>query len=149
MENEKNKKLKTKKQSVKEAIKQIMPKPSSEGTVDKLELLITIVDRRKGEFFADLIQSFDVNMQLVTLGRGTAGAEIIRYLGLADSQKTVIFSVIKHENVEAALSAISDKFNSIKNGKGIAFTVPMSSIIGVTIYGFLSNNRDMIKEEQQ
>ncbi len=115
---------------------------------NKLELLITVVDRRKGEYYADLIQSFDVNMQMLCFGRGTAKAEMLRYLGLADSDKTVIFSVIKEEKVESVFEELNEKFENIKNGKGIAFTVPMSSLIGVAIYGFLSNNRGTVKEGQ-
>ncbi|MBR2970665.1 MAG: hypothetical protein IKC48_02585 [Clostridia bacterium] len=127
-------------------IKRVAPKPA-EHKVAKLELLVTVVNRVKGEFYADLIQSFDVNMQLFCLGKGTARAEVLRYLGLADTQKAVIFSVIREDKVENALSVLGEKFNTIKNGKGIAFTVPMSSIIGVAIYGFLSDNRDTVKEE--
>ena len=41
---------------------------------------------------------------------------------------------------------LEDKFDTIKNGKGIAFTVPFSSVIGTLIYGFLSNNRMAVKE---
>lgn len=111
-------------------IKRVAPKPA-EHKVAKLELLVTVVNRVKGEFYADLIQSFDVNMQLFCLGKGTARAEVLRYLGLADTQKAVIFSVIREDKVENALSVLGEKFNTIKNGKGIAFTVPMSSIIGV------------------
>ena len=88
-------------------------------------------------------------MQLLVLGRGTARAEIMRYLGLDDSQKTVIISVVQAEKAEAIMGALGDKFKTIKNGKGIAFTVPMSSIIGVAIYGFLSNNKSTVKEEGQ
>jgi len=40
-------------------------------------------------------------------------------------------------------------FKTMKNGKGIAFTVPMTSVIGVSIYGFLSNNRMTVKEEEK
>lgn len=115
---------------------------------NRLKLLITIVDRRKGEFYADLIQSFDVNMQMMCFGQGTAKAETLRLLGLADSDKTVIFSVIREDKVESVFEELAEKFENIKNGKGIAFTVPMSSIIGVAIYGFLSNNRSTVKEEQ-
>ena len=119
---------------------------ASNLTTGRLKLLVTIVDRRKGEFYADLIQSFDVNMQMLCFGRGTAKAEMLSYLGLADPEKTAIFSVIREDKVADALAALSDKFNTIKNGKGIAFTVPMSSIIGVAIFGFLSNNHNTVKE---
>lgn len=122
-------------------------KPESGLSVNKLKLLITVVDRRKGEFYADLIQSFDVNMQMMCFGRGTASAETLKLLGLGGSEKTVIFSVIREDKINDALNALADKFSTIKNGKGIAFTVPMSSIIGVAIYGFLSNNKSTVKEE--
>lgn len=122
-------------------------KPESGLSVNKLKLLITVVDRRKGEFYADLIQSFDVNMQMMCFGRGTASAETLELLGLGGSEKTVIFSVIREDKINDALNALADKFSTIKNGKGIAFTVPMSSIIGVAIYGFLSNNKSTVKEE--
>jgi len=35
---------------------------------------------------------------------------------------------------------IEEKFATVKDGKGIAFTVPMTSVIGVAIYRFLSHN---------
>ena len=41
---------------------------------------------------------------------------------------------------------LNEKFEKVKNGKGIACTISMQSIIGVAIYQFLSNNR--IKKEE-
>lgn len=114
----------------------------------KLKLLFTIVNRAKGEFYADLIQSFEVNMQMLCLGQGTAKAEMLHYLGLVDSDKTVIISIVREDMVEAILTLLNEKFSTIKNGKGIAFTVPVASVIGVAIYGFLSNYKGAVKEEQ-
>lgn len=115
---------------------------------NKLEVLITIVNRKKADFFMDLIQSFEVNMQFLALGEGTAGVEMLSLLGLADSDKAVIFSVIKEEQTTPALRALDEKFHTIKDGKGIAFTVSLSSVIGVSIFGFLSNNKMTVKEEK-
>ena len=44
---------------------------------------------------------------------------------------------------------LEDKFNTIKNGKGIAYTVPMTGTVGVAIYQFLSNNRMSVKDESK
>jgi hypothetical protein len=115
-------------------------------TENKLEILITIVNRSKTEFFLDLIQSFDVNMQFIALGEGTADATMLSLLGLAGSEKTVIFSVIRSDNVNKALAKIEKTFKTVKNAKGIAYTIPMSSVIGVSVFGFLSNNRMTVKE---
>ncbi len=105
----------------------------------KLKLLITIVNRKKTEFYADFLQGFEVNMQLTLNASGTASAETLSMLGIPDSDKGVIISVIKEENTKAALAALEEKFKTIKNGKGIAYTVPMTGTIGVAIYQFLAN----------
>lgn len=111
-----------------------------------LEVLVTIINRNKADFYTDLIQSFDVNMQLVTMAEGTADARTLSLLGIADTDKAVIFSMIREDMVPKALTAIEEKFETIKDGKGIAFTFPMTSIIGVSIFGFLADNRKTVKE---
>lgn len=114
---------------------------------NKLELLVTIVNRNKAEFYVDLIQSFECNMQMVLLGEGTAKKELLEVLGLANSEKAVIFSVIKEEKLKDALYTLEEKFRTIKNGKGIAYTIPLTSVIGTAIYAFLSNNESVHKGE--
>lgn len=116
---------------------------------NRLKLLITVVSRGKAEYYLDLIQSFNVNMQMVALANGTANAKMLGLLGLSDNnEKAVIFSVIQEEKIPAALAALEEKFNSIKDGKGISFTVPLTSVIGALIYGFLSDNKLMVKESK-
>ena len=107
----------------------------------KLVLLVTVVERKKAEFYMDLLQSFEVNLQTSMAASGTASREMLHYLGLTDTEKTVIFSIIREDMVSGALAALEEKFRTIRNGKGIAFAVPLSSVIGVNMYRFLSNNR--------
>ena len=111
--------------------------------IQKLKLLVTIVDRTKADFYMDLLQAFDINAQMAVAAQGTATTEMLHYLGLAgvSTDKAVIFSIIRENMVKEALETLDDKFKTIKNGKGIAFTTPLSSIAGVAIYQFLSNNR--------
>ena len=117
-------------------------------TAEKLELLVTVIGRNKAEYFLDLIQSFDVNLQVSALSRGTANAKMMELLGLTDTEKTVIFSVIQEKRALRIIDTLDEKFKSIKGGKGIAFTIPLTSVIGTLIYGFLSNNRTTVKEER-
>lgn len=107
----------------------------------KLKILITVVNRSKMEFYMDLLQNYEINFQTSVLAQGTAKSETLSLLGLEDSDKSVIFSVIREDNATDALHALEDKFHTVRNGKGIAFTVPMSSVIGVAIYRFLSNHK--------
>ena len=105
----------------------------------KMQLLFTIVNRKKADFYLDLLESFEVNMQMVLSAEGTAGTEMMKLLGLADSEKAVIISAIKRERAKEALDALEEKFRTVRGGKGIAYTVAMTSTIGVAIYQFLSN----------
>ena len=105
----------------------------------KLKLLVTVVNREKSEFYMDFIQSFEVNLQTAMAAHGTASQETLRLLGLGASDKTVILSIIREDMCDRALAALEQKFKTIKNGKGIAYTVPMTGTIGVAIYRFLSN----------
>ena len=78
-------------------------------------------------------------MQLVLSAQGTANDHIMSLLGLTESDKSVIISVIRQDKIKDALAALEEKFNTVKGGKGIAYTVPIKSAIGVAIYRFLSN----------
>ena len=114
---------------------------SSMRSPHKLKILFTVVNRQKTEFYADLIQTFEANVQLVLSAVGTANEEILNYLGLSSSEKSVIISIIRDDREKELLAALEERFKTIKNGKGIAYTVPMSSTIGVAIYQFLSNTK--------
>lgn len=104
-----------------------------------LALLVTVVPRPKTEFYLDLLGQYEVNLQTVLSAEGTAGADILALLGLDDASRSVILSVIREDRAEGALEGLEERFRTVRNGKGIAFTVPLSSTIGVAIYRFLSN----------
>ena len=116
--------------------------------VKKLKLLITVVNRNKTEFFIDFISGFEVNFQTSLPAQGTAKSETLHLLGLEDSDKSVILSVIREDKSEEILQGLEDKFHSLRGGKGIAFTTPLTSVIGTAVYRFLSDNRAVVKEEK-
>ena len=112
----------------------------NESAIKKLKLLITVVDRAKGEFYLDVISQFNVNCQMAMPGLGTAATDLVELLGL-NLHKAVLFSVVREDLVDQILNTLENKFTTITNGTGIAFAVPMSSVIGVNMYQFLSDNR--------
>ena len=107
----------------------------------KLKLLVTVVNRKKTEFYLDYLTGFDVNLQTAVAGQGTASSDTMYLLGLADSDKSVIFSILREDRAEEALQGLEEKVHTLRGGKGIAFTIPLTGVIGVAIYRFLSNNR--------
>ena len=112
----------------------------NESAIKKLKLLFTIVDRPKAEFYLDVLSQYEVNCQIVASGLGTATSEMVDLLGL-NPHKAVLVSVIREDLVDTIMKVLEEKFHTIRNGKGVAFAVPMSSVIGVNMYRFLSNNR--------
>ena len=121
----------------------------SRVSMNRLKILVTIVNRAKADFYMDHIQSFGVNMQMVVFGHGTAPREIATAMGLTDSDRAIILSIIGENNLRNALDSLGEKFNTIQGGKGIAYTIPMASIIGKSIFNFLSDNRDAVRRNEK
>lgn len=136
------------KRAVKTAVQKAKQSPNT-VTSNRLELLVTVVGRNKAEYYEDLILSFDVNMQTTALASGTANEKMLSLLGLSDSEKAVIFSIIQEDKIPKAVRMLDEKFKTIKGGNGIAFTIPLTSVIGKLIFGFLSNNRLTVQEENK
>ena len=124
--------------------------PDAGGSVapNRLVLLVTVVQKGKGTFFADYLKTFDANLQICLVGTGTAQADLVEFLGLKDNKRSVIFSVVREDRVDSIFAALQERFESVNRGTGIAFTIPLSSVIGKLSYAFLSNERRMIKGDE-
>lgn len=113
---------------------------------EKLELLIAIVNAPKVRFYTNLIQSSEANLYLAVQASGTSEKAIMNYLGLNQSNRSAIFSVIREDKLKDLLEVLDENFSTIKDGGGIAITVPLTSVIGTLVYGFLSNDKRTIKQ---
>ncbi len=124
--------------------------PAGGGSVapNRLVLLVTVVQKGKGTFFADYLKTFDANLQICLVGTGTAQADLVEFLGLKDNKRSVIFSVVREDRVDSIFAALQERFETVNRGTGIAFTIPLSSVIGKLSYAFLSNERRMIKGDE-
>ena len=104
----------------------------NESAIKKLKLLFTIVDRPKAEFYLDVLSQYEVNYQTVLGGKSTATSEMVDMLGL-NPHKAVIFSVVREDMVDPVMNCLTEKFDTIRKGKGVSFAVPLSSVIGVNL----------------
>ena len=112
----------------------------------KLELLLAVVHNDKAAYFSSLIQSHKANLQLTVPAKGTTHL-ILNYLGLTEKPKSLVMSVVRADKAASLISLLDQTFKKGKNYKGIAFTVPMTSVIGTLVYGFLANDKRTVKEE--
>jgi hypothetical protein len=95
-------------------------------TIPPLSLLVVICDRGKGRKAVETLQGRKITFNLLTLGKGTASSKILNYLGLGQTEKTILFSVMSYVDARDALSQLEWTLDLKKPGHGIAFTVPLS-----------------------
>ncbi len=114
----------------------------------RLVLLVTIVQKGKGTFFSDYLQTFDANLQVCIVGTGTVYGDLAEFLGLKDKNRSVIFSIVREDRLDDIFQALEEHFVTVNRNRGIAFTVPLSSVIGKLSYAFLSNERRLVKEAE-
>ena len=117
---------------------------SSNIAPEKLMLLVTVVQKGKGTFFSDYLQTFEANLQVCVVGNGTANADLVEFLGLKDSKRSIIFSIVREAHLDSIMEALEERFHTVNRDTGIAFAVPLSSVIGKLSYGFLSNDLRLI-----
>jgi len=113
----------------------------------KLEVVFAIVHNEKSAYYTSLIQSHQANIHLTVPAKGTSHL-ILDYLGLTERPKSLILSVVRADQSAALIDLLDETFKKGKNYKGVAFTVPMTSIIGTLVYGFLANDKRTVKEKE-
>lgn len=105
----------------------------------KLELLLAVVHNSKAAYYSSIIQSHQANLQMTMPAKGTTHL-ILDYLGLTERPKTLIVSIVRTDEAGSLIEELDGLFKKGKEHKGIAFTVPLTSVIGTLVYGYLAND---------
>lgn len=92
-----------------------------------IELLMVIVNRDEDEKTMKILNSLNVDLQLLSLGEGTANSSLSQYLGLDIKEKCIIFSIIKLRDSENILKELIAKLNLKAKNTGVALTIPIKS----------------------
>ena len=116
--------------------------------MSSLFLMVTITDRRSTDAFLQLYQQRGVDVNLRTVGSGTAVRETLATLGLEKTEKAVLLAVVTEDTWKAVRTDLRRKMRIDVPGTGIAFTVPLSSIGGKRELQFLTEGQDYVKGEE-
>lgn len=119
-------------------------KEKKEQKPKKLFLMITVLERGKSQKFIPILEKHDVVVQMTMLGKGTASSEILNYLGLAENEKDILFSLVKEDKIHLIYQEVSPFLE--KKGYGISFTIPLTSIVGKTLYQYLIQHHKGVKK---
>ncbi len=110
-----------------------------ESNIKKISMFITIVNRGQGNYVLKIFEQEGANAQFVQLGEGTAQKEVRDILGIEDNGKEIIISLIPNERIEDAKNELEAFFKVNKRNRGIGFSIPMTSLIGMKVYQFLAD----------
>ena len=112
----------------------------------KLEMLLAIVHNNKAAYYSSIIQSHQANLQFSVPAKGTTHL-LLNYLGLDDRPKSLLMSIVRSDQAGSLIGVLDEMFKKGGDYKGVAFTVRLTSTIGTLAYGFLSNDKRIVKED--
>ncbi|MBO6280564.1 MAG: hypothetical protein J6M95_03180 [Bacilli bacterium] len=106
--------------------------------IKKIVLYTVIVPRGQGENIIRIFKANKSSAQFLQYGEGTASNAIRDILGVEDTKKDIVYSFVREETVPDIKKEIDAYFVASKRNKGIAYTIQLSSIVGVKMYKFLT-----------
>lgn len=93
----------------------------------KTKVLFTITDKGKNKRIVNLYKRHNIKCSVELNGKGTASGSMLNYFGLEEIQKKIIISIIPYNLEGKILEDLHKKIKIYEPGKGIAFTLSISS----------------------
>lgn len=90
-----------------------------------ISLMGIVIDREKQEKMMENLAGKRMFFSLVSLGRGTANSRILNYLGLGQTEKAVMFTILPTPIAQEILQKMDEKLKFSIPGHGVAFLAPI------------------------
>jgi len=116
-------------------------------TIEKLKMVVVIVSRHQGKFFVDHFIAKGASSAFVSFGNGTLPSDVAYMLGMPETRKDVVITIVKESLVPTLNSVIEERFKVSKASKGISFVIDMDAISGVIPYKFFTNTKEDRRKE--
>ncbi len=116
--------------------------------MSSLFLMVTITARRSTDAFLQLYEQRGVDVNLRTVGSGTAVRETLATLGLEKTEKAVLLAVVTEDTWKAVRIDLRRKMRIDVPGTGIAFIIPVSSIGGKRALQILTEHQTFALKEE-
>lgn len=95
--------------------------------LNSLCMLFIIINYNDEKKFTKIIDKYKIGFKVVMHGMGTASSSLLEYFGLDRRERTIITSVLPPIICKNLLKEIEQKLQVNEHGKGIAFSIPLSS----------------------
>jgi len=136
--------LKTKKNNVKTVQKPAFRPYEEENQLRPLKLFIMTIKTNQTNAIQKILDEYETSLTLFMSGEGVSFNSKFEMYNA--SKKSVLFAVVRDDKAEALKRRLDERFNVSKASSGVAIVVSLTSVVGVTIYKFLSNTRKVTKE---
>ena len=120
------------------------PKGESAGPFEsrkdlkKLVMYTIIVNYGQGDNIIRILKNNHSSSQYVKVGEGTATKQVLDILNIEDNRKEIIYSLVREDAVPEIKKELEAYFAINKRNAGIAYTLDLSSVVGVKVYKFLT-----------
>ena len=94
-------------------------------------LLVGIVNKEDEIKFTSAVNKSCTAFHASGIGHGTARSSYLSYFGINDIEKRAVFSIIPEALSKNVLKGVGQELKLYLLGRGIAFTMPLSTISGI------------------
>ncbi|MFA5282982.1 MAG: hypothetical protein WC366_00415 [Bacilli bacterium] len=108
----------------------------------KMKLFFVIVNDGQADSVIARLHELGCACSVVTNAQGTAKQESYELLGFGNPKKQMIIALINEQSIDEIIGYLESRFHVSNAAKGVAFSLKISSIIGVSIYKFLTDTRE-------
>lgn len=115
---------------------------------NQMRAVFSIVDYSKGDMIADVYKKERVPVFFSTHGNGSADSSMLELLGFGENKKSVMLSILDKPASERIFAAMEEKMHISKPGKGIVFSVPLTSATAFLVGLMDKNNNNEAAEEK-
>ncbi len=105
------------------------------------KMVVAIVPYGQANGIIKILNELECSMTLITNGEGTFQREAT----LVGPKKQIVFGFLKEDKIEEFKEKAKNRFSTSSATKGVAFTIKLTSVAGVSVYKFLTNSRTVVK----
>ncbi len=117
--------------------------------MEKIVLFVTIAEPKRSVALIEYYKTHALPMPLLTKGHGTAGQDVLDFLGLGEPKRDLIFSIMTLPRAKKMLYWLKAKMLFDIPGNGIAFMVLLDSVAGGKTLNYFSSGAETLPESSE
>ena len=134
----------------------VSPKQTPQKLPNRTKALVSIVNRDDERELKEILDDVSVALSFTFAGTGTARSAVLDYLGIGNTEKSFVVSLIPESDEETIMRELRARMSLYLVGRGISFTVPLTAVSEIVANGLQSaatekiiDGSKVMKDEQR